>query len=129
MPGTKQRESLERGLQEEIRKREEEIDVMRRTLLILNPTGAPPNPPVGLSYSEGSFSSQILGAIHQALTEHGSLPRKEILKYVQDKGVHIGGKSPANAVSHFLSADPRFVKAVLRGHWTLAGHAKSPDTE
>lgn len=57
--------------------------------------------------------------IAEILRVESPLHRREIYERLEEKGVHIGGQTPLNTVSTYLSVDGRF-KNVGRGIWCLS---------
>lgn len=71
-----------------------------------------------------THGEEITSTIEQLLIAEQPLHRSVILERVQSKDIYIGGNSPMNAISSYLSLDPRF-KPVGRGMWALV---TQPDT-
>ena len=68
--------------------------------------------------NKGTVGQELGGAIFSILTFDRPLHRKDILTRVQERGLHVGGDNPVNAVGAYLSVDDRF-KNVGQGVWTL----------
>ena len=96
----------------------EKIEELERILSIRDGTTNLP--------SKGTYAEEITTAIHDVLLEERPLHRRELLRRIQGKGVHVGGADKLKTLSAYLSTDDRFV-AAERGEWTLK-RKPSPET-
>ena len=70
-----------------------------------------------------TYKEELTDTIESILQEEHPLHRSEILDKVREKGIYIGGASPLNSLSSYLSTDPRFKTATGKGMWTLVVNA------
>ena len=69
--------------------------------------------------TEGTYTAELTGAIHDLLVDDRPLHRKTILDRVVAAGVHVSGQDKLRTLSAHLSHDKRFIPAG-RGEWTLS---------
>ena len=79
----------------------------------------------------GERRGRLVDAIDAILRAERPMHRQDILARLEEQGVYVGGNSPINSLSAYLSQDARFV-SIGRGQWRLADEPETdetPDTE
>ena len=66
----------------------------------------------------GTVDAEVTDAIRAVLMEEQPMHRKELMRRVEEGGVHIGGKKPLDTFAAYLTKDPRFA-SVGAGNWGL----------
>lgn len=73
----------------------------------------------------GERRARLVDAIDAVLRAERPMHRQDILARLEEQGVYVGGNTPINSLSAYLSQDERF-ESVGRGQWTLVDE---PETE
>ena len=56
----------------------------------------------------GTFEEELTEAMLAELTKEQPLHRSELMRRVEEAGVHIGGQNPLDTFASYLTRDPRF---------------------
>ncbi len=74
----------------------------------------------GIEDSDLSFTRRTTNAVYEVLKEERPLHRRVILERLQEMGIEIVGRNPADSLSSYMSPDDRLRPVNGRqGYWTL----------